>query len=522
MFNFLKNNKLFHKLNTFQLSFLVVMACYVFTYLVFDIVFNDKDDVVIQQIIQGFYLDTPDVHLVFINVLIGYLLKPLYLLTNQVYWYSILMVLLQFIALQIIYEDILKRKLGWIINVSILIFFQYLIIRLQFTSVSAVLCIAGFFLLKAQVSELKRYIILPLLLLYFSFLLRMQMFVLMGFFLIVFILVFEQKLLFSLFKKTYLVQFGAFLGLVIISIYADSLHYKSTDWKHFKEYSDTRGKVNDNPMLQAYVKNTTQPNTQKLSDFEMIFTYFLPLKDYNKTELSNLLIEAKQSSNAVKYQLESIKFNILHKNNIMIFIFMFFLIGYALFYKQYKILIPVIAFGIVFLYISASMIFKNRLSFPILLLFFVYFSTTQLYPKVIQYIAMFYAVFILFSNITFYNFFPNNSKTVSFPDDKPLIALNSTWKNYHPFKLNVINNQKDILILGWMSDNPLLKSKIESYGLQLNQHFSPFDDPNINHNFYFYIENIRSLETYNSNLRIKNCRLVSISNYENIYRVEKL
>jgi hypothetical protein len=511
-----KINRAFNKLNPLSQSIIVISILHILTYIVFDIVFDDKDDVGIQLIAKGFYTSEPNQYLLFINVILGYILKFLYTLLPNFYWYSLMLFGFQFVSMTLLLKHLITQKLSIFYYVLILLIFQFLIIRLQFTTVASLLLITGYLTMKQNIIS-NKYIILPLILIYLGFLMRLGMFLLMAY-LFVMLFVFEKKHLKMLYlKKQNLIPLVITFILISVSFYVDYTHYNNKDWKYYYAYELERGPLNDNPMLEDYVNKNYTNNPQLLSDYQMIFK-FVPLKDYDVEELSKL---RKEAINNVNFNsiIKSIIYNLKLNNNIFLFILVIPLFIYGLYKKNYVIIGFTFSFLIIFLYISSNHTFKNRLSISVLLLFFVYF-VAELPKRLIYLISLIYIPLLFKSNLLFYNYYDQLDQNIEYPNDKPVIALNSPWKIVHPFKLNQINNQKDIFVLGWMSNTHLLRQKIESYNINVPKgHFSPFDDPSLNKHFYYYIDNPNSLKTFNTNLKYKNMSFKLVDGYENIYKI---
>jgi hypothetical protein len=510
---------IFKNLDTISLSTIIISLLYAFSYLIFDIVFEDKDDVGIQLIAQGFYSDEPSQYLLFVNVIVGYFFKFLYSINKDIYWYSLFFVSFQFISMVLVLNYLIKQKLSIIFYILILLIFQFLIIRLQFTTVTALVLIVGYIYFKDRMMQNKS-IVLPLLFIIFGYLLRIGMFLFLVY-LFVIIFIFESKSIKNLyFKKQNLIPI-IITGIIIgTCFYIDQLHYKNSDWSYYFSYEKERGPLNDNPMLEDYVAKKYANNPRLLSDYQLIFK-FIPLKEYDNQKLAQLRIEAEKSSN-LNAIARSIAYNLKLNNNIFLFIFLIPLFFYAI-YKKNSLMIGTIVFTLLlFLYISSNHIFKNRLSLPIFLVFLVYFAK-NLPNKFIYFISIIFVPLIFKSNIIFFNFYDKYNQNIQYPKDKPVVAINSPWKIVHPFKLNQINNQKDIFVLGWMSNTHLLRQKIEKYGIIVPpNHFSPFDDQTLNKHFYFYIDNDNTLNNLEKNLNYKNMTFIKKDGYEDIYLIKKL
>lgn len=146
MNNFLKKYWSFITLLGINVIFFVIIS------FLFDIRFEENDDVMMCLIANGNYSGKPDCHLVFQNALWGYILSSLYGLIASVEWYSLFLFITHIVAITIITSSIIQK---WKDNIILLLFFLIGIYTLwsvtiqsfQFTTTSGLICIAGCVLL---------------------------------------------------------------------------------------------------------------------------------------------------------------------------------------------------------------------------------------------------------------------------------------------------------------------------------------------------------------------------------------
>jgi hypothetical protein len=511
--------KYINSLSKNLITILILVFIYSICYTFFDVFFEDGDDVIMQQIIQGYFTNKPDVHLVFINVIIGYVLKPFYIFNNQIYWYSILLVGLQAISLYIILKFILENKLSKLALIFYLIFFSYFILKVQFTSIAGLLIIAGFLELQKKLFNFKQNLILPLLLFYIGFLIRIEMFLLILFIVtIIFIINHKNEILSLKLTKIYVFQFLIFLILIVSSYYINKIHYENKAWQSYTKYNDIRKKINDNRLVKNYIDTQISDSTQK-SDLEMIYG-FLPIKKYDYIELKNVKDKIYSSSTLNSHYLSSIKYHITSKSIWIYLLFLCIIFIYYIQSKKLKYLIFLIIFSFIFLYIAKDAVFKNRVFMPIIFAFFL-FNPSILKQQSNKIFLIPLSLVILYLNFNNFNYF-NQLKTIEIPKNQMIIAIDYPNFINKPFELNIINNQKNIISLGWLSNCPLIKSKISQFGLNLSKdHFSPIDDKTLINNFYYYIENKNTKKNIIKNLNYKNLKLVKEQKYNNLYKIEK-
>lgn len=119
-----------------------------------------SDDYYLGEIIYGSALGEYDIHLVYNNILLGYIIKFLLHLFPKVAWYAILQVIFVFYAFTLLTYWLLKKKLSRysiIFEVAILIIFGYeCYIRITFTKTAAILMAVGFICLFWILEEEKK------------------------------------------------------------------------------------------------------------------------------------------------------------------------------------------------------------------------------------------------------------------------------------------------------------------------------------------------------------------------------
>ena len=122
-----------------------------------------SDDFLMETILSGAYGTTTNPHMLFVNILYGKLLQPLYHIFPGINWYTISLLSFGFLAcggLTLILVHSLKGKRALFFNLLFLIFFSNdLFILLQFTKIASVCCFVGGLLiiysLFHEISEVK-------------------------------------------------------------------------------------------------------------------------------------------------------------------------------------------------------------------------------------------------------------------------------------------------------------------------------------------------------------------------------
>ena len=85
-----------------------------------DIKYEVSDDFVMSAIMSGAYGDKPNPHLIFINILWGYLLQPFYYILPQISWYLIFQLALCFFSLTMI-SYMMLQKLDRVMAIMVIV-----------------------------------------------------------------------------------------------------------------------------------------------------------------------------------------------------------------------------------------------------------------------------------------------------------------------------------------------------------------------------------------------------------------
>jgi hypothetical protein len=256
----------------------------------YPISWNDNDDFVMKQIAQGFYSNSPEANLVFINPLIGFLLKWLYSWKKSTEWYSWLFVLLYAIAnsnfVFLFFQNKTTLKTLFLLIIFVLIVLLPINISLQFTILSYFLASSGLMILirskHSEESIFKKFLIL--ISLFISFLLRPESFVFAMVFFIPFLIYF-RKILFW-FKLLSFLLFSFILIAFFIKIYT----YNDAKWQSYFHYNNLRYTLVDSPglKLNQVIEKLSELNIDS-SEFKLFQSGFLEYPSHFDTQkISNL------------------------------------------------------------------------------------------------------------------------------------------------------------------------------------------------------------------------------------------
>lgn len=141
MLNIIKRSPVIIKALLLNLFFLLLVIIFC------DMKYEVSDDYVMQTILEGAYGTTFDPHLLFSNIILGYILVFFYQLLPSVSWYFLMHIFACFLSLTAVTWIILKKNnnlLGLLISVIWISFFSNdLYLLVQFTKTAAACCIAG-------------------------------------------------------------------------------------------------------------------------------------------------------------------------------------------------------------------------------------------------------------------------------------------------------------------------------------------------------------------------------------------
>jgi hypothetical protein len=114
-------------------------------------IYETNDDLVMQLIASGYYTGCPDAHLVFTNILIGWILRFLYATWAGCNWYLIYILVVHYAALTAIAFVVMSRRFSWLsawlyVGFALLVE-PHILLHLQFTTTAFLAGTAGLLLL---------------------------------------------------------------------------------------------------------------------------------------------------------------------------------------------------------------------------------------------------------------------------------------------------------------------------------------------------------------------------------------
>ncbi|MBO7456239.1 MAG: hypothetical protein J6T71_00255 [Paludibacteraceae bacterium] len=251
----------------------IVLACNIVLFALLAVLlplgFEENDDVMMCMIANGTYSGMPDFHLVYINVLYGFVLAGLYSLTTAVEWYTLSFAVLHILSMSVLAYCILTtpnrarwEKVLWLLILYVL--WARIIIALQFTTTAGLVCLAGCMLL---LRESKKARWSGVILVIIAALIRFMAAGLVG------------LLMAPIIVYTYRLNWRRYIAIVVMLTavvgcrVANHMVYDSDpEWKYFRAYNQLRAQLNDNP--NAYKMTTAQlPETIDPMDYQLLLRF---------------------------------------------------------------------------------------------------------------------------------------------------------------------------------------------------------------------------------------------------------
>ena len=370
VFNYqnVKNSKYANKIFTsnFVLAFVINLIFLLLVLMFCDMKYEVSDDFVMASILSGAYGDTPNPHMIFVNILLGYLLIPLYTIFPEISWYFVTQILLIFLSSISIAWLLLEKTykpIAVMLSVLLILFFTedaYILVQFTKTAMFAVLS-GSLIFIDALFNEYStKKLIGGALLCLSGTLYRFSVIYLAGGFLI-YILTYESISLFYgekdyLVFKTKLLK-AALCGSVLIAValgfeYANRQAYLlDEDYRYFCEYNTARAGVVDSADYgyEAYAS--------ELADIGVSKTDYYMMKSWNFADNDVFTLEKmQQAANIIKnyhnnqaiskeYILDNLISRKITSYPIFIICLLTFFLGLFFNYKSWWTMLPSIGIG---------------------------------------------------------------------------------------------------------------------------------------------------------------------------------
>jgi hypothetical protein len=276
--------------------------------------FETNDDVIMLLISSGSLYGSPDEHLVFINILFGFVLKVMYSIVPKIECYTYLFLTLHAISFSIILHYVITRQLQTLsktIMIGLVFFLETILVyKLQFTTTSALITSSAVVML---IKQNKKLIFIGFLLLLIGFCIRPHACLLAL--LVSIPVIFHANIK----SPRKLVSLGLItLGLIISITAIDTIYYRSNiEWKKYSEYNSVRGQINDNPNFE-----TLLPRDEKERiNFLMIAYFMMDPKVHTITGLNS--IKSRIVDKPLSLKIQNVSPQLIKHKEVLIYISLF-------------------------------------------------------------------------------------------------------------------------------------------------------------------------------------------------------
>lgn len=225
-----------------------------------EIKYETSDDYIMAAIISGAYTGTPNPHMIFINILWGYLLLPLYYLIPQISWYLIAQLALCFCSFTALTYLLMKKLnviIGLMISILLITFFSddtYIMVQFTKTAILAVMSgsILLLYALFHKSLNRKREMFLGAILVFLGSLIRFNVIYIAGGFLFLILMIEFIRILFI--EKDRIrkgsIQVVIVGVILLVTVFGakklDSFIYSlDKEYSYFRAYGNARGNIVD-------------------------------------------------------------------------------------------------------------------------------------------------------------------------------------------------------------------------------------------------------------------------------------
>ena len=267
---------------------LFINLCFVVLIFIFcDSKYEVSDDFVMASILSGAYGDGPNPHMIFVNVILGYLLMPLYYLFPQISWYyvfQILVIFLSSVAITYLLFEWTERTSAKVLVVLFIVFFTseaYILVQFTKTAIFAVMAGALMFIWALFNEKGIVKVLWGAILCLMGTWIRFATIYIAGIFILL-ILIYEIAKLFlkkNVKERKKLFKILVCGGVLILSAYAgkwiDIFIYTNNESYHFfSEYNVARSRIVDRAIedYNLYSEELEQLGVSE-NDFYMITTW---------------------------------------------------------------------------------------------------------------------------------------------------------------------------------------------------------------------------------------------------------
>jgi hypothetical protein len=231
--------------------------------------FEENDDVMMAMIANGSYSGAPDYHLVYINVLYGFVLAGLYSLTKAIEWYTLSFAVLHVISMSVLSYCLLTmpnrarwEKILWLVILYVL--WARIIVALQFTTTAGLVCLAGCVLLLRGTPKSQWYGVA------FVIVAALTRFLAAGL---------VGLLMAPIIVYTYRFEWRKYIAVVVMltavvgcRVANQKVYDSDPEWKYYRTYNQLRAHLTDNP--NAYKLRPSQlPENINWIDYQLLLRF---------------------------------------------------------------------------------------------------------------------------------------------------------------------------------------------------------------------------------------------------------
>ena len=246
-----------------NIAFFAIMAA------VLPMAYEENDDIVMAMIANGSYSGMPDCHLVFINVLYGYVMTCLYGWTTAVEWYTLSFAVLHIISMTVLVYCLMTKsnrsrweRILWLIVLYAI--WARIIGAFQFTTTAGLVCLAGCMLLLRERWQMRW---AGVALVIIGALIRYMAAGLIG-------LLMAPIILYTYRNewRKYIPVAVMMLAVVGCRIANQKIYDRDAEWRYYRSYNQLRAQLNDNP--NAYTVQPEQlPAGVDSTDYQMLLRF---------------------------------------------------------------------------------------------------------------------------------------------------------------------------------------------------------------------------------------------------------
>ena len=239
-------------INDNQKKFSFSLSLNIIFFILFNVFFycqyHTVDDVFMEMIACGAF-GSPDAHLIYINAILGFVLKCLYSLVQNIPWYTLMQIAMSILSFSVILYVFFNReqKGSTILALLAILAISYeAYVRVQFTKTAAFLTVAGYVLISFSVLRAKdRRWLWGTILLVNGYMMRPGMFfacsaVCLGFLMPIVLKAFKKNRSEKELKDMKRLFAAGLCSLLLVgaSFFIDRLCYSSDEWKYYKHYNE--------------------------------------------------------------------------------------------------------------------------------------------------------------------------------------------------------------------------------------------------------------------------------------------